>query len=122
MPAMWTVLSTREYGPEEMAAFGSEEELPADGNPTLRALAARTFTSSAAWILAGAAVALATWKFALEKEVYLLGGLLIAYGLASVVAINLARAGRSSNMLAMPNTALMSPPAPIVKKWCNHTQ
>ena len=97
---MWTVLSTSEYGPDEMAAFGGEEELPVEGNPTLRALAARTYGSSLAWILAGAAVALATWKFALEKEVYLLGGLLIAYGAASAVAINLARAGRSSNMLA----------------------
>jgi maltose/moltooligosaccharide transporter len=37
---------------------------------------------------------------ALEKEVYLLGGLLIAYGLASIAAIRLARAGRSANMLA----------------------
>ena len=25
-------------------------------------------------------------------------------------------------MLAMPKTALMSAPAPIVKKWCSHTQ
>ena len=23
--------------------------------------------------------------------------------------------------VAMPNTALTSPPAPIVKKWCSHT-
>ena len=96
---MWTVLSTREYGPEEMAAFGGAEQA-VDGETTLRALAARTFGSSMAWIGAGIVVALATWKFALEKEVYLLGGLLIAYGLASAIAINLARAGRSSNMLA----------------------
>ena len=97
---MWTVLSTREYDPEEMAAFGPAEELAAEGNPTLRALAARTYGSSLAWIASGIVVALATWKFALEKEVYLLGALLVAYGLASAVAINLARAGRSSNMLA----------------------
>jgi len=97
---MWTVLSTREYGPDEMAAFGGAEELPAGGEATLRALAARTFRSSAAWIAAGVAIALATWRFGLEKEVYLLGGLLIAYGVASIVAIRLARAGRSANMLA----------------------
>ena len=96
---MWTVLSTREYGPDEMAAFGGAEQV-VDGETTLRALAARTFGSSMAWIAAGVVVALATWKFGLEKEVYLLGGLLIAYGLASALAINLARAGRSSNMLA----------------------
>jgi len=97
---MWTVLSTREYGPEEMAAFGPAEEFPGSGEQTLRALAARTFGSSFVWIAAGVAVAAATWKLGLEKEVYLLGGLLIAYGAASIVAIHFARAGRSANMLA----------------------
>jgi len=97
---LWTILSTREYGPDEMAAFGGAEEVPADGAPTIRALAARTFSSSFAWVAAGAVVTAATWRFGLEKEVYLLGGLLIAYGLASMVAIQLARAGRSANMLA----------------------
>ena len=95
---MWTVLSTREYDPDEMAAFGGAEQA-AEGE-TLRALAARTFGSSLAWISAGVVVALATWKLGLEKEVYLLGGLLIAYGLASAIAIRLARGGRSANMLA----------------------
>jgi maltose/moltooligosaccharide transporter len=42
---MWTVLSTREYGPDEMAAFGGAEQ-DVDGDTTLRALAARTFGSS----------------------------------------------------------------------------
>jgi len=70
------------------------------GEQTLRALAARAYGSSFVWIAAGVAVALATWRFGLEKEVYLLGGLLIAYGVASIVAIGLARAGRSANMLA----------------------
>jgi maltose/moltooligosaccharide transporter len=97
---MWTVLSTREYGPEAMAAFGPAEEFPPGDEPTLRALAARTFGSSFVWIAAGAAVALVTWRFDLEKEVYLLGGLLIAYGAASIIGIQLARAGRSANMLA----------------------
>lgn len=97
---LWTVLSTREYDPDEMAAFGDAEQLPTDGDPTLRALAARGSGSSAAWIAAGAAVVAATWAAGLEKEVYLLGGLLIAYGAASAIAIRLARAGRSANMLA----------------------
>src|SRR4051812_10206357 len=64
---MWTVLSTREYAPDEMAAFGAAEQIPADGDPTLRALAARTFGSSLTWLAAGVMVALATWKFGLEK-------------------------------------------------------
>jgi maltose/moltooligosaccharide transporter len=38
-------------------------------------------------------------EWGLEKEVYLLGALLIAYGLANAAGIALARRGRSSNML-----------------------
>jgi maltose/moltooligosaccharide transporter len=56
-------------------------------------LAARGLGSSLVWIGAGALVILAVGQFGLEKEVYLLGGLLVAYGLASMVAIQLARGG-----------------------------
>ena len=97
---MWTVLTTREYAPDEMAAFGEAEEAQGSDELTLRALAARSYTASLMWIAAGAVVAFVTERFALQKEVYLLGGLLIAYGVASIAAIRLAKAGRSSNMLA----------------------
>ncbi|MFZ1567105.1 MFS transporter, partial [Sphingorhabdus sp.] len=44
----WTVFKTREFSPEEMAAFGGEAST---GNETtLRALAARGFTGSLVWI------------------------------------------------------------------------
>jgi len=66
---------------------------------TVRMLAARGFTSSAIWIVAGALVVLAVRELGLEKEVYLLGGLLIAYGLASLVAIRGARGGSAPSML-----------------------
>jgi maltose/moltooligosaccharide transporter len=95
---LWTVLTTREYSPEEQAAFagpaGAEPSVPA------RALAARSYASALAWLAAGALVALAVRPFGLEKEVYLLGGLLAAYGLLSAVAISLARQGRTNGMLA----------------------
>jgi maltose/moltooligosaccharide transporter len=96
---LWTVLTTKEYSPVEMAAFGESAEHP-DGDQTLRALASRTLSSSLLWIGAGAVVVLAVLEFALEKEMYVLGGLLIGYGLASVIAILLARRGSTSNMLA----------------------
>ena len=96
---MWTIITTREYSPEEVSAFG-DGEAENDGGVTIRALAARTLTSSIAWIVAGAAVVAATEYFGLEKEVYLLGGLLIAYGLASIVGIQMAKGGKSSNMLS----------------------
>jgi maltose/moltooligosaccharide transporter len=96
---LWTVLTTREYSPEEMAGFGDSAEHP-DSDQTLRALASRRLGPSLAWIGAGVLVVLAVLEWGLEKEVYLLGGLLITYGLASIVAIRLARAGNQTNMLA----------------------
>jgi maltose/moltooligosaccharide transporter len=99
LATLWTVLTTREYSPEEMAEFGESAEHP-DSDQALRSLASRTFGSSLMWIGAGALVVLAVIEFDLEKEVYLLGGLLIAYGLASIAAIELARKGRTANMLA----------------------
>ena len=100
LAVMWTVIATREYSPEEMAAFGEEPETPEGEAETLRALAARGLGTSALWIAAGLAVTLAVGQFDLKKEVYLLGGLLIAYGLASLVAIRMARGGTRSNMLS----------------------
>ncbi len=94
---MWTVLTTREYSPEEMRAFG--EEAAADDGGTIRALAARSFATSLMWAGLGALVILAVGQFGLEKEVYLLGGLLVAYGALSAVAITLAKRGGGAGML-----------------------
>jgi maltose/moltooligosaccharide transporter len=96
---LWTVLTTKEYSPVEMAAFGESAE-HSESDETLRALAARTLTSSLVWIGAGALVLVAVLEWHLEKEVYVLAGLLIVYGLASIIAIQLARRGNTNNMLA----------------------
>jgi maltose/moltooligosaccharide transporter len=96
---LWTILSTKEYSPEEMARFREGVDHPEEGD-TMRALAARSLTAGIVWIVAGSLVVFGVAKLALEKEVYLLGGLLIAYGLASVAAIALAKRGETSNMLS----------------------
>jgi maltose/moltooligosaccharide transporter len=99
LAVLWTVISTREYSPEEMAAFDQGADHP-DATQTMRALAARRLGGSLLWIAAGALVLLAVVQFGLEKEVYLLGGLLVAYGIASIIAIALARSGSTTNMLS----------------------
>lgn len=98
LAVLWTVVTTREYSPEQMAAF--DGPAVADDGETMRVLAARSLLSAGVWIVMGALVVLAVRELELEKEVYLLGGLLIAYGLASIAAILLARGGGRSNMLA----------------------
>ncbi|MGL5837692.1 MAG: MFS transporter [Sphingorhabdus sp.] len=94
-----TVFSTREYSPEEMRTFSGEASESAEVD-TVRVLAARNTAACLIWIAAGGAVAALVYRFGLEKEMYLLAGLLAAYGLASMLAIYLARHGSGTNMLA----------------------
>lgn len=96
LAVLWTVLTTREYSPEEMERFTGEPQQEAH---TLRALASRSYLSSGVWIAAGALVLLAVRQLGLEKEVYLLGALLVAYGVASMVAIRGARGGSPPSIL-----------------------
>ncbi|HYE28246.1 MAG TPA: MFS transporter [Allosphingosinicella sp.] len=98
LAVLWTVLTTREYSPEQMAEFeGARAE---EEGHVLRMLATHRYGASLLWVAAGVVVMLAVRELGLEKEVYLLGGLLAAYGLASIVAIALARRGSAPNMLS----------------------
>jgi maltose/moltooligosaccharide transporter len=99
LAVLWTVISTREYSPGEMAGFadGSDDDAT---DVTVNALANRSFGTSVVWIAIGISVLFAVVEWSLEKEVYLLGGLLIAYGIATAVGIALARRGATANMLA----------------------
>lgn len=98
LAVLWTVLTTREYSPGEMSQFGESAEHP-DSGGTIRTLANRSFGTSVVWIAVGISVLFAVQQLALQKEVYLLGALLIGYGIANAAGIALARAGRASNML-----------------------
>jgi maltose/moltooligosaccharide transporter len=97
LSVLWTVITTKEYSPDQMRAFDGE---PEGSGETMRALAARSLNGSFLWIGAGAAITLLVAELGLKQEVYLLGGLLIAYGVASIAAIRLAKAGRDNNMLS----------------------
>jgi maltose/moltooligosaccharide transporter len=92
-------MTTREYSPEELAQFGEAAD-HAGTEETVTALANRSFGVSIVWSAIGICVLFAVIELQLQKEVYLLGGLLIAYGLANAAAIALARCGATSNMLA----------------------
>ncbi|GAA0316548.1 MFS transporter [Sphingomonas oligophenolica] len=98
LSVLWTVLTTREYSPEQMAGFDGVDN-GGDHDETLRVLAQRSVIGSLVWIGAGALVVLAVEAIGLKKEVYLLGGLLIAYGVASIVAIRAAKRGGKASIL-----------------------
>lgn len=99
----WTVLRTREYPPEVLASFDDAE--PAQAIRAVRAPVAR---DAALWLLAGTALALWIGFGDLAKELYILAGGLLVYGLALLL---LARTRPSnafaqimSDLHAMPET------------------
>ena len=97
LSVLWTVLTTREYSPEQMAAF--EGGSAVQENNVAR-LATKPLGRSILWVAAGAAVLAALWTWDLEKELYLLAALLALYGVLSGAAVMLARRDKHSNMLS----------------------
>jgi maltose/moltooligosaccharide transporter len=100
LSVLWTVFTTREYSPEQLAAFGASEralkgEALAADTPTRTVRA--YMVGGVAWTLAGAALAVAIFATRLEKEVYVLAGMIGLFGLAQIVAGLLRRAERTAN-------------------------
>lgn len=93
LAVLWTVLTTREYSPEEMAAFdGPHAEAPHPAPPA-------TIGAGIAWLVGGAALGALVFVLRLEKELYLLAGLLSAFGLARMIA-TVTRGGLLGDLMA----------------------
>ncbi len=91
---LWTVASTREYPPDQLAKFAAEPE-PAAEAPLPRAPLHR---AALGWIAAALALAIAVWLLALQAEMYLLAAGLGAYGL--LLAALAAQQGRAARQAA----------------------
>ncbi|HEY0503758.1 MAG TPA: MFS transporter [Lysobacter sp.] len=77
----WTVLRTREYPPEVLRAH---DTTPRAARRPLDAV--RALRNGGVWLAAGVAGALAVARFGLDKQLYILAGLLAGYGVALVLA------------------------------------
>ncbi|MDF8331832.1 MFS transporter [Novosphingobium cyanobacteriorum] len=86
----WTAFSVREYSPQELAAFG-DEPAGAEANQPLVYPARGVL-----WIAGGAALLALVFALALDKQLYVLGGGLVAFGLVQATV----RAFRSTGALA----------------------
>ncbi len=93
----WTVFRTREYSPEQLAEFeAARDKTGEDDDTTLRA-AAKYRNGGLAWIVVG--VALLWWivSAGLDKELYILGGGITAFGLFQLLASVLQNGGHTTN-------------------------
>ena len=87
----WTVLSTREYPPEALAAF--DTALHAPSAPLQHA---RVRQSGLLWSTVGGAALVAVYLSRIDKQLYLLAGGILAYGVLQI-AVSFSR---SQNMFA----------------------
>ena len=111
LAVLWTVLSTREYSPEEMKRFGEHDEqarpLPAEGVEPTRKYVRRGIL----WTLVGLVFSWPVYRFSLEKELYILAGGLGVFGILQLVTALLIRQGRTKTGLVSIVTDLYRMPA-----------
>jgi maltose/moltooligosaccharide transporter len=100
----WTVLSTREYPPETLHAFSDATPMDDDAAP---ADSAGSAASGLIWTLVGAIAVAAVWYLGIDKQLYLIAGMIAAYGVIQLAASAL-RGGFLVDVLAdlraMPTT------------------
>jgi maltose/moltooligosaccharide transporter len=124
----WTVFKTKEYSPEQLAAFEAARQealgLDIDDGSSVHRSASQFRNGGLMWIVAGIAFALFVfyarsdprpeWLGEIEvaKELFVLAGLIAAFGLIQMVAAMMRSSGRDENgfmevvndLFAMPRT------------------
>jgi maltose/moltooligosaccharide transporter len=88
LAVLWTVLRTKEYSPEELAAFsgGGDEEIKQREAALEEILPySRFFRSSFFWILGGLIISFLVYIFKMQAEVYILGIGLIVFGIIQFI-------------------------------------
>jgi maltose/moltooligosaccharide transporter len=95
LAVLWTVLSTKEYAPDEMAAFAEPGEVASIEGQPLTALPNGPY-----WIAGGALAAGIGYALNFPKEAYLVAGALIVFGLAKIVSRMLVNGGKGDNVLS----------------------
>lgn len=94
LAVLWTVLTTREYSPEQLRAFNGEAQEAVDGDPLA------TSKTGPYWLVAGIIILGLVFRFALDKQLYVLGGGLSAFGLAQMVNHEVVTSGRKLGALS----------------------
>lgn len=104
----WTVLRTREYSPEQLEAFHTEE----DDSDDTRYKPVAFIPKAIAFLIAGGAILLSVQLFSLAKELVLFGSGLAVFGVLLLVSHVLQAKGNTQNgfsqvmhdLFHMPNT------------------
>jgi maltose/moltooligosaccharide transporter len=94
---MWTVFRTREYSPAELAEFDAARPPEHVADDTSLRSAGKYISGGAAWAFIGVVGWVLILRFGLDKQLYILAGGFVAFGLLQVVTGLMQRAGNTQN-------------------------
>ncbi len=101
LAVLWTVFTTREYSPEEMAAFERYQQEQKAQAPTQPERENRSVTSYLGWggafVATGALGALLVQSFGLDPKLHVLAALVLGIGILQMLAGVLLNRGRTGN-------------------------
>jgi maltose/moltooligosaccharide transporter len=117
LAVLYTVLSTKEYPPEELAAFGSDEENESsqEAHDKESLAAGRIYRASFVWIAAGLIISALVKFFNMEPEVHILGVGLVTFGIILIAAGSLTSSGKTSNGFVVVINDLFKMPKTMVQ-------
>ncbi len=96
---LWTVIRSKEYSPAELAEFGKAEESAADkSTESVRLPAAKFIRNGLIWFLIGLILAASIYYLKLEKELYILGFGIAAFGALQLIAGQFVKKGSSNGL------------------------
>lgn len=117
LAVLWTIVSTKEYSPEELEAFEKAEQeynKHFEIGITVKREPQKYLKGGMAWLGIGAVISILIYVFqeSLDKQMFILGGIVVAFGLLQLAAYFLANAGKDSNgfnsmmddLFSMPET------------------
>jgi maltose/moltooligosaccharide transporter len=109
---IWTIVRTKEYSPDEMREFSSEENSKADYDAdTENNHSAGVFVKRGIyWLLAGALLSILIYTYSLEKELYILSVGIGAFGVIQLISGLFVSSGNTKNGLVVVLSDLYSMP------------
>jgi maltose/moltooligosaccharide transporter len=104
---IWTVATTREYPPEQLADFDDGGEIDHVPGTSAEIVAP---DRGMWWIGGGGVAALAAYATGLSREAYFIAALLVVYGATQLIARSLVRAGHRRGLLVQIMSDLVTMP------------
>jgi maltose/moltooligosaccharide transporter len=96
---MWTVFRTKEYSPGELAEFDAARPAGHVSDDTTLRPASKYMSGGVAWSIVGATGWALVVRFGLDKQLFILAGGFIGFGLLQVVTSRMQVAGHTKNGL-----------------------